>query len=283
MTISELRPILAELNGDIFSELFNGLIRDPSYPYASVSSADAVPRRRKPCCAGRLRSQSVTCRDLARHITLAQEGGNPAQGQVAVGWVLDLDPVTKDQDLPVVLAVGINYGQGASYLNKRVSWMETTLLRPRLKDAGRIVQEAGTDECPQAHLPDAFHLVVGNFFPWITTNAWAEHEFNGIEEALLLHCHGFHNPHTYLAALLRDAGAETSHLFFHGTNTPVPILGTHFVGDNSGLLAHPDRLVDTQVVFCDNLARPGLPLANSVGLCLERAGTREEDVLELPE
>ncbi len=269
MTTTELHRVLAGLNGDLFNELFDGLVRDPNYAHASMSSNEAALKSRRACGSGRLRGQPASCRDLSRHIMLTQTGRNLPSGQVAVGWVLDHDTETEKQELPVVVAVGINYGQGATYLNPPVPWAEPTQMRPRLNEAGLVVQSANTDECSHAGWPSAFHLVVGNFFPWITVYAWATHQFNGSEEALLLHCHGFDDPYIHLAALLGRLGAEVTHLVFHGTNTPVPLLGTEFVRRYGDLLASQDRPVDTQVIFSDNLARPGLPVANSVGLCSE--------------
>ena len=279
MTKARLRSILAGLNSRIFDELFDGLVHDLNPDHASVSSEEAVLKSLKPCCAGRLRRQPANCRDLARHITLARGGQTLSEGQVAVGWVLDQETADEDQDLKVVVAVGINYGQGPEYLDQPVPWRDATLMRTRLDKAAGAVQAADSEDCPHMGLLEAFHLVAGNFFPWITTNAWADHGFNGIEEALLLYCHGFADPHLYLAALLQEIGAEVTHLFFHGTNTPVPLLGTKFVQRHGDLLAPKNRPVDTQVIFCDNLARPSLPVANSVGLCLERTDRCAQAVL----
>ncbi len=127
------------------------------------------------------------------------------------------------------------------------------------------------------------HLVVGNFSPWITTCAWDAYGFNEIKGPLLLHCHGSRDPFESLAALLTGIGKEVSHVFFHGTNTPVTQLGVDFVRLHGSLLNPTGRPTSIQVVFCDNLARPNLPVRNSVGLCLERTSYEGKDVMDLDE
>jgi hypothetical protein len=285
MTITQLHQILAGLNSVIFHELFDNFTANPSLAWASnTPDGGATLKTAGACYGGKLRGQTSSCQDLARLVTLEQTGKEPLKGRVAVGWVLDDDVETKDKELPVIVAVGINYGQGAFYLKNKVGWRDPTQMRGRLKKASEFIRGPGTDSCPFAQLPRPFHLVVGNFFPWITTCAWSDYRFNGIEEALLLHCCGFRDPHAFLDALFSSQiGREVTHLFFHGTNTPVPLMGLEFVRRHGALLTSKNRNTDVQVVFCDNLARPSLPVANSVGLCLERTGYNEKDVMELEE
>ena len=203
---------------------------------------------------------------------------------MAVGWVLDDDIETKEEDLPVIVAVGINYGQGEQYLTKPVRWRDSTQMRSRLKKAGEAFENDQTQDCVFAKLPRRFHLIAGNFFPWITGLAWGDYHFNGIEEAMLFHCFGFKNPYTSLNELLIGLiGKAVTHLFFHGTNSPVPTLGVQFLHQHPTVLTPTDTGPSIQVVFSDNLARPHLPISNSVALCLERTGYDEEDVMGLGE
>jgi hypothetical protein len=286
MKITQLHPILADLNRILFAELFDNFVGNSSLASASdFPSGGASLKNHHACCMGTLRGQPISCADLARHVTLQHTSANAATGRVAVGWVLDDDVETKEDDLPVVIAVGINYGQGAAYLTNKVRWRDSTQMRSRLNKAGKIIQGPGTDDCPFARFrKNKFHLVAGNFFPWITTCSWDTHGFNGIEGPLLLHCHGFRDPFASLAALLTSAiGKEVSHLFFHGTNTPVAQLGVDFIRLHGSLLNPASRSTSIQVVFCDNLARPNLLVGNSIGLCLERTGYDEKDVMDLDE
>ena len=285
MKIAQLHPILADLNRALFDGLFDNFVANSNLASASdFPSGGATLKSHHACCKGILRGQTVSCTDLARHTTLHQTNGKTATGKVAVGWVLDDDVGTKEDDLPVVIAVGINYGQGAAYLTDKVRWRDSTQMRSRLNKAGKIVAGPGTDDCAFAHFrKNKYHLVAGNFFPWITTCSWDAYGFNGIEGPLLLHCHGFRDPFASLAALLTSGiGKEVSHLFFHGTNTPVAQLGVDFIRLHGSLL-NENRSTSVQVVFCDNLARPNLPVGNSVGLCLERTGYNEKDVMDLDE
>ena len=164
ITIAQLHPVLADLNKNIFVEFFDNFTPNSSLAWASdFPGGGATLKSGGACHSGKLRGQTNSCQDLARHITLEQTGNIPTKGRVAVGWVLDDDVETKDKQLPVIVAVGINYGQGGVYLKKQVGWRDPTQMRTRLKKAGEVVRGPGTDECPFAQFPRPFHLVAGNF------------------------------------------------------------------------------------------------------------------------
>jgi hypothetical protein len=164
-----------------------------------------------------------------------------------------------DEDLPVVLVVGINYGQGEGYLNLPVPIFDATGLHPKLARVRQFVSDQG---CSAHSLNEPFHLVAANFFPWITSQPWSSYGFNSIEEAALIFCCGHADPQQYIAELISRIGPVA--VVFHGANNAVPYLGTGVV--QQGLGGAPWRKF--QVVFSDNLAggrQPGI--SNAIRLC----------------
>src|ERR1035441_4547763 len=78
----------------------------------------------------------------------------------------------------IVLAVGINYGQGRDYCNPPwitptpLDWMDDTGMRPKINKLGTCSPCAGkgvgfpTD--------NDYHLIVFNIFPFITNASWSK-------------------------------------------------------------------------------------------------------------
>ncbi len=289
MTVAELKRILSECNRSLFGKLFKEPFDEEGFAAVIEEFNGGEPIRclRYPCFCGTLRGLRALCSDFIEHITLHQPGPKPLKGRVAVGWVLDDDGKTSDDDLDVVVAVGINYGQGPRYLNQnhRVLLCDRTQMRPRLTVAAEAISLNCEGPCPTAPLPrEGFHLVAFNFFPWITGQTWSNYNFNAIEEALLLHCCGWSDPLAHLADLLGKLGNAVTHLVFHGANNAVPLLGTAFVRQYPELLERRDQSIPSvQVILCDNLARPSLPVANAVGLCLSQTGDAPEGVMGMEE
>lgn len=175
---------------------------------------------------------------------------------VAVGAVIDSSTEGRQEDLPVVLAVGINYGQGNYYISNTVPIFDKKMnMRPRLNLA---LDHLTGSECTTKlqELGGAFHLVAANFFPWVTTKAWSAFQFNGIEEATLIHCCGHQSPTDYIQDLIDRIAPVT--VVFHGANNAVPYLG-------GCVYREALEPFDLDTIFCDNLAH-GRGMSNSIKL-----------------
>jgi hypothetical protein len=135
-------------------------------------------------------------------------------GQMQFFVVENGSQITADKDLPVVVAIGSNYGQG----NKSYPWLTPYLVRDTVGNPKIIDPPALTtmrknmvksfqeySAAPQAwvdrHLASAnnipiqkeFHLVVTNFSPFITCFSWQDYEM--AERANLLSLLGGDFPH----------------------------------------------------------------------------------------
>ncbi len=191
---------------------------------------------------------------ISRCLDLQDQTGGRAR--VAVGSVLD--QATEGDDLPTVLAVGINYGQGCHYANNLPKLIEETGLLSRTKKVLEVLKIEGC--CEQ--LPDpkkTFHLVSANFFPWITYNSWGALGFlNAIEEAMLLKCAGHEDPEVYISELIDRVNPDA--VMFHGANNIVPSLGLRV----SKAQNYPES--DRSFILCDNLAPPGTKISNALVL-----------------
>ncbi|MCW1913001.1 hypothetical protein OJ996_05430 [Luteolibacter sp. GHJ8] len=182
-----------------------------------------------------------------------------AVGSVAVGAVMDDTTGSSDDDLPVVLAVGINYGQGKGYLNSPVPTVDRTGMRSKLQKPAQLL---ASQNCEARGLDEPFHLVAANFFPWITSEPWSSYNFNSIEEAALVSCCGYSDPHQYILDLI--ALIKPAAVVFHGANNAVPYMGAEVV--RRSLAANHSS--GFEVVFSDNLAgsyQPGV--WNAIWLC----------------
>jgi len=226
-----------------------------------------------PCFSGRLKGIPSTGKDL-EEITVLENGR-----KVAV--VATIDKLTKegDRDLPVVIAVGINYGQmgRTDYLSGSVDLWDATGMRTKLDKAVALANET---ECHCVHRnfpnPGEYHLVSTNFFPWITQQAWDCYGFNSIEETLLIGCHGYRDPYAHIKDICQRLGGALVGLVFHGANNAVPYMGAEFLrahGAAKSTAEQPD------IIFCDNLAgSPNQTIKNAVRLC--GRGMRRGDVPE---
>lgn len=170
--------------------------------------------------------------------------------RVAVGSVVDIGSNPQD-DLPVVLAVGINYGQGDWYADNPVPLEDNTQLRGQ---AFRTLHQLKISNCC---LEDtgSFHLAAANFFPWITKWSWSG--LNSIEEAILLRCAQLYDPVRHVVSLIQKM--EPQVVMFHGANNAVPGLGLKVVEAIPG----SERL-SRKYVFSDNLAPPQRSVSNGV-------------------
>jgi hypothetical protein len=206
---------------------------------------------------------------------------------VAVGAVLDSVTANFEADLPVVVAVGINYGQfGSSMPHFGVvppNWSSTGM-RPRLNAVIKQLDESCLDgefsklhSCKNGSTPQC-HLVAVNFFPLLTQTEWTEIGMNSITEALMLRCWGYADPCAQVAGLIRRIDGEQTgdnggvgripFVVFHGANSAVPLLGIQTAQQLQGS-------VRSDFVFCDNLSRGGKP-TNAIVL-LPRHGFRRKD------
>jgi hypothetical protein len=115
-----------------------------------------------------------------------------------------------------------------------------------------------------------FHLVVTNFFPWVTRKRWNKIPTNCLGEAIVLRCWSTPNAATHIADLIQqiDSGSskkscagEVPIIAFHGVDNAVPLLAEAVIKE---CLAKP---VYTNFVFCDNLSPSPNPIpSNAVTL-----------------
>lgn len=228
-------------------------------------------------------------------ITLTSPDDGSARGRVSVGAVLDKrsDPgrtggSPPGDDLPVVLAVGINYGQqqARDYLQRPPGIYDDTGLRPGLEAVVNGLMQRGHHERPLKN--GYYHLVAANFFPWITTEGWADCTKSVLTEELLLRYFGWPNPLEFIYALVpelhrlcRDVDRPEqglTHVVFHGAQSAAARCGVAVVAQltqeitAAGLervplhrasrpLADPshprgDQWPAPEVILCDNLAPP---------------------------
>lgn len=164
----------------------------------------------------------------------------------------------------LVLAVGINYGQGNPYLQVKApsssaknrampsSIYDDTTIRKRLGAAfQKVRKDTGCKNLPKGNYDG--HLVVGNFFPFITKESWSALR-NSIQEAILFKKWGWSNPTEQIESLVKsfysrvkEKSPDTKFIVvFHGANNAVPVLGIQTL---SKLTKKPDT-----AILCDNLA-----------------------------
>ena len=272
MTIKELKAIIAELNNKYLGELSDGkktgtddlASRVVLLPLGQRECFSGLAGSR--CFCGKTKGGYRSGLDLEQAIKLRPSDGSKPAAKVAVVAAIDQETENDPRSLKVVLAVGINYGQMGThnYLTTPVPICDKTRMRPKLQELGQFLEDK-CDECFCSKLPEKFHLVVANFFPWITQRRWGA--FNSIEEALLLRCHGFNDPHAPLDDLIAKLDRDLICLVFHGANNAVPILGAEFVSRRSSSL----RGLSPRIVFCDNLAPNARnDPSNAICLCVQK-------------
>lgn len=187
---------------------------------------------------------------------------------VAVGAVID-DTVFSDDDLPVVVAVGINYWQ---FGKNSQPWVKqgwrATKMRRRLDEAMRMLDgKCGFKSA------DRYHLVAVNFFPWITRSPWSNIP-NSLTEALALYCWGIPKAPELIATLIKqlDTGAAEAApiVAMHGVNNAVPALSLRVVQS-----VNEPTPSSVRFIYSDNLGYAAPPrnvavLSNSIRRHLTR-------------
>lgn len=156
---------------------------------------------------------------------------------VAVFSVVDEADGARPEELPVMLCVGINYGQDARYLRRLQPLQDNTGMRTNLISAFKLSGHA---------IPKSFHLVAANFFPWITRVNWQDLALNCLHSALLLRAFGYSDPTTHMSNLV--ALIDPEWLVFHGVGNSVPVLSLQMLNQFGG--------TRPSVLLCDNLGRP---------------------------
>ena len=161
----------------------------------------------------------------------------------------------RDAEKEIVLAIGINYGQG-NYCSwppvTPLDWMDDTEMRPKIDSLSKCYSRRGA--IGKFPTPGNYHLIATNIFPFITNLSWSGQELNGIEEAKLLQDY-WHWATDLLDTLLPALSPEF--LIFHGANNAVPLFGVSYISKK--YLSKSPR---AEVILCDNLARPGTTIHN---------------------
>jgi len=271
MNIDDLKRIVREFNGETLRELLsmNGEQTDQiSLPDAETASVkiprSAFPHRRGyECFCGRTSGGYDSSGSFVDTCLSLPDPMNPGSTcLVAAGAVIDAVTKHSTEDLPVVLAVGINYGQRVCH----VPLFDITRMLPRLK---QVFSHLATNKCPSKgeKWENDYHLVASNFLPWITNQPWSEFEFNSIEEATLIHCCGHVSPEEYIMDLV--SRIQPHIVVFHGANNAVPYIGGCLIRR----YLQSNVTTDFEVIFSDNLApgiAPGISNAIKLGCCNPR-------------
>lgn len=239
-----------------------GVTLDGSSDQTAAIKAQAIEGH---CFCGLLKGAPQTAFGLARQCLIDPSHGKTLHGVLNV---LDNDTQHTTQKLPVVVCVGINYGQIRSAKGTLI--IDKTNMRRNLEAAAKRL--AGKSPGCHCLLPDKFHLIATNVFPWLSIEEWRDLDLNAIQETLLLHCLGDKNPIARVASLLAEVGCRS--VVFHGAKNCV-----------SSLAIPTIRLADTKgwsgkTVLCDNLSR--MITKNVVCLCSGRS-VAESDTLDTTE
>lgn len=262
MKLSELKSKIQRVNADLFSKMFRSEsladFGDSSRIFGENGLAAESNRR----FCGIVRELVDIGAEHLRYITIEDSSALLKKGHVAVGAVIDGNPA-EDKDLPVVVAFGINYGQGAWYLNNSVPIVGSTGMRPKLDAVINCLVTTVDCETGEVRPDGPYHLVAANIFPWITTVSWSSLPFNAIEEALFIYCYSNRDPADHLLTVINAVGADLTSLVFHGANNAVPSFGVQFVQTHYSNLGRRFN-----IVFCDNLARGGNSIYNAAQLCV---------------
>ena len=260
-----LKEILRSHNNESLSKLPGLEGADEQFALEDYASVSAHVELDRPigsicpnlcnCYCGSTKNAVNACNLIDECLNL--EDKNRRKCRVAMGSVLDEYTQDERTELPVVLAVGVNYSQGNAYARTPSKLVDNTKTLDRTKE---VFIKLKADGC-SGHiiLPEApFHLVNSNFFPWITRRSWSQ--LNSIEEAFLLNCAGHDDPVEHILELVRRIKPEV--IIFHGANNIVPFLGAKVVAKDSS------HLDGSSVIFSDNLAHGRLQkVFNAVVLC----------------
>lgn len=199
------------------------------------------------CFCGRLKGKRANAIDLAQGSLIH---GPTYPKLYGVLNVLDQRTVDVIDALPVVLCVGVNYGQVPTSIGVGIT--DHTGMFSNLPGAAKLI----ADECSDClcNLPKDFHLVATNFFPWLSIKEWSSLRLNTIQEALLLHCFGDSDPASRVRNLI--FAVKPHSVIFHGANNCVPTMALSSIRSIGPV---------TNLVLCDNLSRP--VTNNAVKLC----------------
>jgi hypothetical protein len=194
------------------------------------------------CCKSRIPTDYVGAIGKAQHnASCLWDGALNLDAKGAMTAVLTvIDSLTKTQEsdvFPVVLCVGINYGQQGGRKNycKGQGLCDATGMRKNLQSALNLANV--TISLGQSH------LVAANFFPWITLKSWQNVAPNCLVSALLLRSFGFEDPGSAMASLIDRIGPSC--LVFHGSGNAVPMLALETI--------QKCQWKTPKILICDNL------------------------------
>jgi hypothetical protein len=142
------------------------------------------------------------------------------------------DSFSPDGDFPIALVVGINYGQTAtskSIVGKNEDRVDY------VKHVQKIAQSQNR--------PGEYHVVIWNFFPFLTELEWLEDIANRSDEATRIFERGYSDPIEVFSSLIEKLQPDL--IVFHGISSAVPILARIAL-----------RRVGRQGVLVPNLSRP---------------------------
>ena len=206
-------------NRRLFSSQFNVL------PPPRVASLDL---NALPSCLPRRLFQGKTSLGLLPNNLQALITLRPPSGwnHVAVGHVLS-DHSLNSGSLDVLIMVGINYTQGSLRPNLPI-WTRCGMLR---QIGGYLPRIVALHPPFQALLPATsvtasalpFHIVVSNFFPFLTTQKWSMLR-KGLEEMLLIREFGFSEPVDHVVQMIVRISTHCKGVVFHGAGNAVSLL-----------------------------------------------------------
>lgn len=243
MKRSTLVKVVEEWNNEWFAALSEA---HGSVKFDDVSGGDDGSTRRCRLTPG----ERSWCGTLAGDFDVAQIQ-EPGSGiSVATGAVIDSGTEQGADDLPVIVAVGMNYWQfGIASSHWPLPGWRKTGMRPRLDNALQFLAK----ECGSLDFAGGYHLLAANFFPWVTRKPWGKIRVNQLGEAMALFSSGVPAPAKHIARLaqkLKDGG-DAPALCFHGVNNAVPALALEVVQEVRA------NHIATEIFFTDNLARSG--------------------------
>lgn len=254
MTITQLEDAVRSANAQTFRRLGGQWGRETGVENGNAAVAVlSMSKLNLQCFCGKLRNCASKDADYFHYISLSN---GSTRGAVAVANVIDSATCNSALDLPVIVAVGINYGQqiGSNYFASSLlnTVFDNTGMRSRFT---HVITDLDA-LCPvsEPRSKGAFHLVAANFFPWITAMDWATLNFNSIEEAAFLDCFGYADPYRELNELVSLCGPIR--IVFHGANNAVPYMANEF--------RRRHRQPNGEIIYADNLARHSR-VANAVG------------------
>ena len=195
---------------------------------------------------------------------ILKHGNPPNVGKVAIGHAIASDfgsqslsnmPMKFDSWLahtvesPVILVVGSNYSQGASYLDFNVP----TLSRSGMARGFKILIDRilALNNPLATVLKSRANLVIANFFPWITNRAWSK--LSVFEQVVLMQSHGYANPIQVIGSLFLRLKPHLLAVVFHGGPGFVHIYANEWIITYLDVRPTSPPLI----LFSDNLSPQG--------------------------